>query len=296
MFAFVPPYAAAQDAPEGADAQSEQVAPDAAPAEDAASDEAETEEPAAAPGEEDAAEDAEKPAGPWNVANPCENAQHPYQAELCQDWRVAQASERTADLTRLLMLLALLATFLLLAMFIPLLMAVRAARQGSQGRSGPVLARSGDQEDELRAYVDVDTLDFIDTPESEGVVKVKITYRNSGQTPAFNVESKAEMGVKDISDEGLLPVVPLPDRSALDALRSRLGRDATATTLVQCDSAPKLAERVTNGEATILVWGLVTYTDVFDCRRRTAFQFLCNAETLDSGQIFKPMVRGDEDG
>ena len=29
---------------------------------------------------------------------------------------------------------------------------------------------------------------------------------------------------------------------------------------------------------------------------KTAFQYLCNAETLDTGQVFKPMVRGDEDG
>ena len=38
------------------------------------------------------------------------------------------------------------------------------------------------------------------------------------------------------------------------------------------------------------------YFDVFDRRRKTGFQYLCNAETLDTGQIFKPMVRGDEDG
>jgi hypothetical protein len=50
------------------------------------------------------------------------------------------------------------------------------------------------------------------------------------------------------------------------------------------------------GDATILVWGVVEYLDVFDRPQKTAFQYLCNAETLDSGQIFKPMVRGDEDG
>ncbi len=36
--------------------------------------------------------------------------------------------------------------------------------------------------------------------------------------------------------------------------------------------------------------------DVFERRRKTAFQYLCNKDTLDTGQVFKPMIRGDEDG
>lgn len=294
----VPSEEEAEEAP-SEDAATEEAPSEEVPATDEApSDEAAGEEPTA----ETPAEEAAAP-GPWNVAKPCENYQHPYEADLCQQWRTAEAAEKTATaserslgLTRLLMLIGALATLLLLLMFIPLVMAALAARRAARG-GAPVSAKGdASREEELRAYVDIDKLEFIETPESEGIVKVKVTFRNSGQTPAFKVRSVAHVGVRDVSDEDLLPVMPLPDRSSLDAARPRLGRDATATEIVQCDSTPSLADRVMNGDATILVWGFVDYMDVFDRKRKTAFQYLCNADTLDTGLIFKPMVRGDEDG
>lgn len=260
-----------------------------APAEDTAPDEAATEGT-----EGDAAAEEKKS---WSVAAPCENVQHPYEADLCQQWRTAEAAEKTARLTRVVMLIGAIATLLLLLMFLPLLMAALAARRAANATASVPLSGGGPaREEELRAYVDVDKLEFIETPESEGVVKVKVVLRNSGQTPAFKVKSAAEVGIRDVSDEDLLSVMRLPERSSLDSARPRLGRDATATDIVKCDSTPSLADRVMNGDATILVWGIVEYLDVFDRAHKTAFQYLCNAETLDTGQIFKPMVRGDEDG
>jgi len=310
--AWSPPFAAAQDVPteepDSEDAPAEdpvvdEEVPSETPSEEAPSDEATSEEPAA---EEPAAEApaTEEPAAPapWDISKPCENYQHPYEADLCQQWRTAEAaeqaaaaSERNLGLTRLLMLIGALATLLLLLMFIPLLMAALAARRAARG--GAPFAAGGDasREEELRAYVDVDKIEFIETPESEGIVKAKITFRNAGNTPAFKIRSAAHVGIRDVKDEDLLPVMPLPDR-ARNAPRARLGRDATMTDIVQCDSTSSLADRVMNGDATILVWGFVEYFDVFDRRRKTGFQYLCNAETLDTGQIFKPMVRGDEDG
>ena len=237
----------------------------------------------------------------WDVSTPCENVQHPYEADLCQQWRTAEAaeitaeaSERTAGLTRLLMLTALLAASLLLLMFVPLLMTAFAARRAARDGAGTP-ASHGAQESEVRAYVDVDKLEFIETAESEGIVKVKVSLRNSGQTPAFKLKTAAEVGIRDISDEDLLPTMPLPEPSSFDQARPRLGRDGAHVAIVTCEAPPKLADRVTNGDATILVWGLAEYRDVFDRRRKTTFQYLCNAETLDNGQVFKPMVRGDED-
>ena len=308
---WAPPVARGQDDTQTEEVQSEDAvnedaAPQEAPAEDSVSEED--------PGEDAATEDvpseapAQAPAeqaepAPWNVSEPCENYQHPYQADLCQQWRTAEAAETTAaaserslGLSRLLMLIGALATLLLLLMFVPLIMAALAARRAARG-GAPVSARSdATREEELRAYVDVDKLEFIETPESEGVVKVKITLRNTGQTPAFKIKSAAQVGIRDVSDEDMLPVMPLPERSSLDAARPRLGRNATAADIVQCDSTSSLADRVMSGDATILVWGFAEYMDVFDRRRKTAFQYLCNADTLDTGLVFKPMVRGDEDG
>ena len=322
LFVFAPNLAAAQDAPQGEDVPGEPASPGALVPDEPAAEDVEPEdiqqgapEDVGPEGVSVAEPEVAEPEGrglgtepaAWDVSTPCENVQHPYEADLCQQWRTAEAaqtaaeaSERTAGLARLLMLTGALATLLLLAMFVPLLMAAFAARRAAKG-SAPLPSSHGAQdhgvkENELRAYVDVDDLEFIETPESEGLVKVKVTLRNSGQTPAFKLQATAEVGIRDISDEDLLPIMPLPEPSSLDPARPRLGRDATATEIVRCESLPKLADRVTNGDATILVWGLAEYRDVFDRRRKTTFQYLCNAETLDTGQIFKPMVRGDEDG
>jgi hypothetical protein len=291
---LAPPFAAAQDQEATEDAPAEET-----PAEEAAPENAAPEE--AAPGEAAAEEAAPAAKAGWDIAKPCENIQHPYEADLCQQWRTAEAaeiaaaaSERTVGLTRLLMLIAAAATVLLLLMFVPLLMAASAARKAASGGAAAP-ARDSDREEEVRAYVDVDKLEFIETPESEGIVKVKVVFRNTGQTPAFKTRSVAKVDIRDVADEDMIPVMPLPDR-ALNSARPRLGRDATLADIIECDSTPSLADRVMNGDATIVVWGWAEYWDVFDRRRKTAFQYLCNAETLDTGQIFKPMTRGDEDG
>jgi hypothetical protein len=299
-----PPAALAQDDPVTEDTVPDEVAPEeAAPNEDVAPEEEEAAPEEAAPeeaGEAAPEEAASEEAKPWDVSKPCDNVQHPYQADLCQQWRAAQAAEATAAATehtarsaRLLTLLGMVATLLLLLMFVPLLMAVRAARKAARGPE-PAPAADETREEELRAYVDVDKLEFIETPESEGIVKVKVTFRNTGQTPAFKTKSITQVGIRDVADEDLVPEMPLPDR-AKDSARPRLGHDATAVDIVECDSTPSLADRVINGDASIVVWGFAEYMDVFDRRRRTAFQYLCNADTLDSGEIFKPMARGDEE-
>lgn len=275
LIALAHPSAHAQDAPEGTEAGSEQTAPES--------------------GETEAA-DAEPVA--WDVEKPCENVQHPYQADVCQQSRAADASESTARLTRLIMLIGLVALLILLLMLWPLITAALAARRAADASPTPARLTSApsstDREAELRAYVDVDSLEFVETPENDGVVKVKITLRNSGQTPAFKVETLAKMEVVDIADEEALPIRPVPDEVAVTSLRPRVGRDGTSTLIVQCESTPKLADSVTNGEATILVWGAAGYYDVFDRRRRTIFQYFCNAETLETGEMFRPMERGDE--
>jgi len=311
LVTFAPPVVFGQDAPaeEAAPEQAptEQVPTEQAPAEQAPTEDAAPEEAApeeAAPEEAAPETPASEESKAWDIAKPCDNVQHPYQSDLCQQWRAAEAAEKTAvasehtlGLTRLLMLLGAVATLLLILMFIPLFMAAfgarRAARNaGGGGGSMPVADR--DREEELRAYVDVDKLEFIETPESEGIVKVKVTFRNSGQTPAFKIRSATQVGIRDVADEDLVPTMPLPDR-AKSATRPRLGRDATIVDIAQCGSTPSLADRVMNGDATIVAWGFVEYMDMFDRKRRTNFQYLCNAGTLDTGEIFKPMTRGDEE-
>lgn len=236
----------------------------------------------------------------WNAAKPCENYRHPYEADLCQQWRQAQAAEvaakaaeRTAAATQrsarhalLQTLIAAVAATVLSLIGLALLarsyVAWRAARAFEQARR-----------QELRAYVDVDKLEFIEAPEAEGIVKIKLVFKNSGQTPAFDQRSAAEVKVHESEAGADIPILPLPDRTA-NSGTPRLGRDATSASIVECKATRNIADRVTKGEAVILVCGWTEYVDIFDKERKTAFQYVCDAETLKSGLIFKPMHRSGE--
>jgi hypothetical protein len=243
----------------------------------------------------------------WSAEKPCENYRHPYEADLCQQWRQAQAAEKAAEaadrtaiaaertasatqrrarLARLQTLIAAGAATLLALMLLSLIAAALAARKVARALS---LARR-QEESELRAYVDVEKLEFVEAPETEGVVKIKIVYKNSGQTPAFDQRSAAEVSVHDPVEGEDIPIMPLPARAA-NSGTPRLGRDATSASIVECQATRNIADRVTKGRAVILVWGWTEYVDIFDKERKTAFQYLCDAETLKSGLIFKPMHR-----
>jgi hypothetical protein len=131
-------------------------------------------------------------------------------------------------------------------------------------------------------------LEFVETPETDGVVKVKVVFKNSGQTPAVQIRSAAQVGVREQCGP-----------SSHHAANGEGGEPWHAQTwprrhVVECESIPNLADRVMQGKAVIVVWGWTEYADVFDLKRRTAFQYLCNAETLKSGPIFKPMHGGNE--
>src|SRR5690606_15003889 len=99
--------------------------------------------------------------------------------------------------------------------------------------------------------------------------------------------------VHEKADGEDIPIMPLPERAA-NSGTPRLGRDATSASIVECQVARNIADRVTKGKAVILVWGWTEYVDIFDQERKTAFQYVCDAETLKSGLIFKPMARTGE--
>jgi hypothetical protein len=239
-----------------------------------------------------------KPSKPerWNSSLPCENFSHPYQADLCQQWRQANAAEEAAAAARSSaklsglqnLLLGVIASILLL-MLLALLYAASAARRAVRAAN---LVRDR-QEAEARAYVDVDKLEFVETPESENLVKVKLVFKNTGQTPAFHNRFATKVGIREAEKEDQIPVMPLPERAAAPGA-PRLGRNATTASIVECESIPNLADRLMKGEAVIVVWGWTEYVDVFDHKRRMAFQYLCDAEALKSGLMFKPLSRGKD--
>ncbi|MGV1015250.1 MAG: hypothetical protein ACOYB4_09800 [Methyloceanibacter sp.] len=229
----------------------------------------------------------------WSAAEPCEGYTHPYEADLCQQWRQAQAAERTAVATQRTARLTRLQTKIAAAMAVVLSLLGLALLAAAYIAWQATRAFTQTRRQELRAYVDVEKLEFVEAPETDGVVKIKVVFKNSGQTPAFDQRSAAEVSIHEPEDGAEIPIMPLPDRVA-NSGTPRLGRDATSASIVECQASRDIADRVTKGEAVILVWGWTEYADIFKEQRKTAFQYLCDAETLKSGLIFKPMTRNGE--
>jgi hypothetical protein len=236
----------------------------------------------------------------WSAETPCKNYRHPYEADLCQQWRQAQAAEesaqaaeRSAAATQRAARHAWLQTLIAAAAAVLLSLIGLALLAGSYGAWKAARVFEQSRRQELRAYVDVDKLEFVEAPEREGIVKIKLVFKNSGQTPAFDQRSTTEVKVHEQEDGAEIPIMPLPDRTA-NSGTPRLGRDAMSSSIVECKATRNIADRVSKGDAVILVWGWTEYVDIFDQERKTAFQYVCDAETLKSGLIFKPMQRSGE--
>jgi hypothetical protein len=84
---------------------------------------------------------------------------------------------------------------------------------------------------ELRAYVDLEKL-VVEAPETDGLVKSNLVFKNTGQTPAFDQRSATEVSVHGED----IPIMPLPERMA-NSGTLRLGRDATSASIVECQAA-----------------------------------------------------------
>jgi hypothetical protein len=148
------------------------------------------------------------------------------------------------------------------------------ARSAKAAQDGIELMMSKER---ARLRIEMENLDLIPTG---GAYEVKFKVRISGPTPAFIVDAKCAAFIvpedaiadEETADRAMHPLYSLP--SVIEP-----GRDADAYAfmgLVVEDGMDLEIQAVRNGELFVGIRGIITYTDVFERKRSTAFRYFCD--------------------
>jgi hypothetical protein len=106
-------------------------------------------------------------------------------------------------------------------------------------------------------------------PQFKDVPGVVILIKNSGQTPAYRVASRAAIAAILVKDEGDLVLPPVEDKFMLT-----LGSGGTFSKALRLDRALTNEEiiEIAKGQRAIYVYGRIVYQDVFKQHRYTDFR------------------------
>jgi hypothetical protein len=148
------------------------------------------------------------------------------------------------------------------------------ARSAKAAQDGIELMMSKER---ARLRIEMEDLDLVPT---DGAYEVKFKVRISGPTPAFIVDTKcaAFIGPKQImADEETADRLMRPLYSFPSVIEP--GRDVDAYAFlgfVVEDGMDLEIQAVKNGELFVGMRGIITYTDVFERKRSTAFRYFCD--------------------
>ena len=145
-------------------------------------------------------------------------------------------------------------------------------------------ARSS-SERELRAYVFVRSSDFKILPEN--LFQVTIEIRNTGSTPAYEVELSQATSYDKFPD----PMIVVPEFGKFGA-KSDLGPDAYVSAEMFCQAPISSVD--TGVQHTVYFYGRVRYKDAFKVARETGFRFHVTRDERPDGQIAYSSVPSHE--
>lgn len=205
------------------------------------------------------------------------------QADLCQQWRSAEAAERGVRLNQTQIWigafgLAAVAVSLILSAFAAWVAAKSAREAGKSASAADRTANIMDQtaERQLRAYLFLDPKTFDLKPvfsEETGkdrmcLCKIGYLINNTGQTPAYRVKTEADIRTLGWPPPPDLVIEPSPG-DVVSQLRGvgaghPMGGSVSKFIMIDLDAVNALTQR-------IYFVGVVTYFDVFEEVRHTRF-------------------------
>jgi hypothetical protein len=221
----------------------------------------------------------------------CEQPKDKDQADLCQQWRVAEAADTQALLNALgLLLLAGTLVFTGWA-------AVAAARAAKAAQSSVELT-SRTAERQLRAYVSVQgfKIDLLLDEATKKVISrtIYITWINSGATPARNVRTNAEWA---LFGDSLPSGFDFPDQG--QPMSGHLGPEQIIRTGPKPVPDTELIE-VAARRKHLIIWGWLEYDDVFvrTPRHRTEYcvQLRVNGDPMSDRCTYEPVIFYEHNG
>ncbi|MGO9265957.1 MAG: hypothetical protein ACLQBA_13940 [Candidatus Binataceae bacterium] len=142
---------------------------------------------------------------------------------------------------------------------------------------------------ELRAYVHVSSGEILNY-DNMASRKARITIRNFGQTPAYNVTFWLNTWVEEFPLKIILP--PPPDDFPMSREIMAPGRVSTNEVPVVA-TIPCIEGHLQLGAIAIFAYGEIRYRDAFNIERFTKFRLVCRGDGLNKGRM-SPDRTGNE--
>lgn len=208
----------------------------------------------------------------------CNKPQGPTEADLCQQWRMANAAEKQVDLIAKQYRLQILEVWFLFstlglsitAIFLSLFVAMRQLR-------AYVVIVPGERDSPSGTAQDINT---------NSPMQLWPILKNVGQTPAYNLTCKSICALLPLPlPEGFdfpLPNKPPENATTLGPQQSRISFSQLDRILTQEELA-EIRGLAAPGRRRIYCYGIVQYTDAFGWKRRSKFCYFASWST--TGQV-----------
>ncbi|MEZ5933883.1 MAG: hypothetical protein R3F54_18425 [Alphaproteobacteria bacterium] len=210
----------------------------------------------------------------------CDNPQSTEEADLCQQWRMAEATEKMeGTAARQLRATYFEIAGLLFTVFFTAWAAIAASKAARAANKSISVTRELGQK-QIRAYVGIIDAKVHDFRLGQ-VVRLDLTMRNSGRSPAYNVRPSI-FARSVVSSEH-----PEFDFASLERGQSRgdVGADGKFGTgcLFGKPCSRSFIDRITSGQGKFVVVGRIEYRDVFDESHETHFRMRLLPESIENG-------------
>jgi len=210
----------------------------------------------------------------------CEKPQDREYADLCQQWRTAEATEEQARWAlpqfgaNVVTVLGLIATIIITGV------GTRAAIRAAEAAEKNITASREVAQLQLRAYVEP-SIDLPVVNPSMGTAPfnypVRVTFFNKGVTPARNISYFCTVA---ISPGGFPDAELISSRASLfpNVADPRFGLDRSITI------SPGQHRDILSKTSQVYVWGIMRYLDVFDKEQETPFYYKIAGNDLTLGK------------
>jgi type II secretory pathway pseudopilin PulG len=160
--------------------------------------------------------------------------------------------------------------------------AVIAATRSADAADATLDAIKDTAQRQLRAYLLPISAEKRQDKNVQGEFSVIVTFRNAGQTPAYNCTSWMGVGVSDFPNPPYFPDAPADTGKSLYfmAPNSELEKGGASDPLTPAD-----LEGIRNSTRAIYAHGEICYLDVFNVPRFTKFRMVCTGESFSTGRF-----------
>jgi hypothetical protein len=218
----------------------------------------------------------------------CESPKDRDYADLCQQWRTAEETKESARWAFPQFAINIVAVFATLAAALAAVMAARSAQDSVK------VARENAQR-ELRAYISATPTPFHYDPFT-GRWSMAVEIANDGRTPAYNVcyGHKAVVADREGPRPSFAITTPPAGSAQLPGVKTAVNPTLDDPLSVSRGLlSPETHKAILKKEKVILVFGLLTYKDVFGDMHWVRFRYKIDFTVIRKGDVITAMDGND---